>query len=252
MKRTKIIICGIAGRMGILIADLAKKDPEVELIGGIDQPGHPQYPSTLEPLIENADAIIDFSTPESTLEHMQVAAKHKKAVVIGTTGLSNEQINKINELSRDIPCVISPNMSIGVNLMFNFVQDITKKLPQYDIEVVELHHRNKKDAPSGTAKKLVEKICEAKNSSYDSTVIHGRQGITGERPLGQIGIHAIRAGDIVGEHTVMWAGPGEVIELTHKALSRATFAGGAIQAAKFAAKAKPGKYSMEDVLSVRG
>lgn len=244
----KIIISGIAGRMGSLIAELAKKDPEIKLLGGIEKPGNPDFPSDLEPIIDKADVLIDFSTPTATLERLRIVQKHKKAVVIGTTGFTKEQIEEIDKITKDIPCVFSPNMSPGVNLMFDIAGEISKNLPNYDIEITESHHRNKKDAPSGTAKKLAEKICEATNAPVDKNAIYGRQGITGERPLGQIGIHAIRAGDIVGEHTVIWAGPGEVLELTHRALSRVTFASGALKAAKFIAKAKPGKYSMNDVL----
>lgn len=224
-----IIISGIAGRMGSLIAEMAKRDSDVKLIGGIEKPGNPDFPSSLESIIGNADVLIEFSSPEATMEHLQIAKKHKKAAVIGTTGFTKEQVGEINNISKEIPCVISPNMSPGVNLMFDIAGEITRGLPDYDIEIIEKHHRNKKDAPSGTAKRLAEGICKVKLS-------------------GQIDIHAIRAGDIVGEHTVIWAGPGEVLELTHKALSRETFAGGALKAAKFVVKAKPGKYSMNDVL----
>lgn len=243
-----IIISGICGRMGSLIADLAKKDQDIKLIEGVEKPGNPDFPSDLESIIEKTDVLIEFSTPEATLEHLRIVYKYKKAVVIGTTGFSKEQIQEIDRIAKEIPCVISPNMSPGVNLMFDIAGKISKHLPNYDTEIIESHHRNKKDAPSGTAKRLAEKICEANNLSLEKTAIYGRQGITGERPLGQIGIHAIRAGDIVGEHTVVWAGPGEVLELTHRALSRATFASGALRAAKFVTKAKPGKYSINDVL----
>lgn len=249
MKIINIIISGIAGRMGDLIAELVKRDTELKLIGGIEKPGNPDFPSELEPLIDKADVLIDFSAPIPTLERLRIAHKHKKAVVIGTTGFTNEQIDEIDRIAKDIPCVISPNMSPGVNLVFDLVKEITKKIPGYDIEIIESHHRNKKDAPSGTAKKIADSIAEAANISLEKSAIYGRQGMTGERPLGQIGIHAIRAGDIVGDHTVVWAGPGEVLELTHRALSRTTFANGAIKAAKFAAEAKPGKYSMVEVLT---
>lgn len=248
MKTTSIIISGIAGRMGSLIAELAKKDPEIDLVGGIEQSDNPDYPSDLESIIKKADVLIDFSTPDSTIDHIKTVLKHKKAIVVGTTGFTIEQLKEIDRIAEKIPCVISPNMSPGVNLMFDIAKEITKKVPNYDIEITEAHHRNKKDAPSGTAKKLADSICEGANLSIEKAAIYGRQGITGIRPLGQIGIHAIRAGDIVGDHTVVWAGPGEVIELTHRALSRTTFANGSLKAAKFAASAKPGKYSMKEVL----
>lgn len=243
-----IIISGIAGRMGSAIAELAKKDPELVLLGGLEKKGDKQYPSELEPIITKADVLIDFSSPEAAIEHLRIVQKYKKSAVIGTTGFTDLQIEEIDRIAKDIPCVISPNMSPGVNLMFEIASLITKHLSNYDIEIMEKHHRNKKDAPSGTAKKLAEKICESVNTSLEKKTIYGRSGITGARPQGQIGIHAIRAGDIVGDHTIIWAGPGEVLELTHRALSRVTFASGALNAAKFIAKAKPGKYSMEDVL----
>lgn len=243
-----IVISGICGRMGSTIAQLAKQDPEIKLLGGVEQQGNQDFPSGLKSFINKMDVLIDFSTPESTIEHLKLIAKNKKAIVIGTTGFTKEQLADIDTMAKKVPCVISPNMSPGVNLMFDITKEISKYLNDYDVEILESHHRNKKDAPSGTAKKLAEKICEAKNLSIESHIIHGRQGIVGERPLKQIGIHAIRAGDIVGEHTVVWAGPGEVLELTHRALSRTTFASGALKAAKFVSKVKPGKYSMEEVL----
>lgn len=243
-----VIITGAGGRMGSLIAAIAGKDPQIKITGLLEMPGHPEYPSELEPIIDNADVVIDFTTPESTLKYLEIVSKHKKAIVIGTTGFSKAQIEEIDKLSKKIPCVFSPNMSAGVNLMFDLVGKISKQLSDYDIELVESHHKRKKDAPSGTAKKLLENITEAVNLSIEESCIYGRNGITGERPKKQIGVHALRAGDIVGEHKVIWAGPGEVLELTHKAISRNTFANGALKAAKFAVSAKPGRYTMHDVL----
>lgn len=247
--KTKIIISGIAGRVGSLIAELTNNDPEIVLVGGIEQQGHPKYSHELEPIIDKADVLIDFSSPEAALEHLKIAKDHKKNVVIGVTGLNKEQLQQMDKLIDGIACVFSPNMSIGVNLMFGFASEMSKQIPKnYDIEIIESHHHNKKDAPSGTAKKLAEKIAQATGKNLDQDAVYGRQGITGARSQNEIGIHAIRAGDIVGEHTILWAGPGEVIELKHRALSRATFASGALTAAKFVAKAKPGKYNMLDVL----
>lgn len=243
-----IIICGIRGRMGSLIADLARQDPDINITGGVEKAGDPQYPDKLDSIIDGVDVIIDFSTPPAAMDHLRTASSHNKAIVIGTTGFSAAQTAEIDNISSAIPCVFSPNMSTGVNLMFHLVSEISKKLPGYDIEIIEQHHRRKKDAPSGTAKKIADHISRTLNLSPDKSWVHGRQGTTGERPRGQIGIHAVRAGDIVGEHTVIWAGPGETLELTHRALSRATFAQGALTAAKFAASAPPGKYNMQDVL----
>lgn len=226
----KVMISGIAGRMGSLIAKLAKNDPEIELVGGVEKEGHPEFGSRLEEIMDKADVLIEFTTPETTLEHLKIVQKHKKSIVIGTTGFTPAQYKEIDKLTEGISCVLSPNMSPGVNLMFDLVGKISSRLQKdYDIEIVESHHHHKKDAPSGTAKRIAENICKSTGRSKVPT-------------------HAIRAGEIVGEHTIIWAGPGEVLELTHRALSRATFASGAIAAAKFAARAKPGKYSMHDVL----
>ena len=244
----KIIICGIKGRMGRLIAQLADNDKNIKLVGGTEKPGDREYPDKLETIIEKADVVIDFTTPSLSIENLKTAAARKKAAVIGTTGFTEQQLTEIDKISREIPCVCSPNMSTGVNLMFNLVSRISEKLPDYDIEIIEKHHRRKKDAPSGTAKKIADNISKTLNLSPDKSCVHGRQGTTGERPHNQIGIHAVRAGDIVGEHTIIWAGPGETLELTHRALSRATFAQGALKAAKFAAAAAPGLYTMQDVL----
>ena len=234
--------------MGRLIAQLADNDKNIKLVGGTEKPGDREYPDKLETIIEKADVVIDFTTPSLSIENLETAAACKKATVIGTTGFTEQQLTELDKISREIPCVYSPNMSTGVNLMFNLVSRISEKLPDYDIEIIEKHHRRKKDAPSGTAKKIADNISKTLNLSPDKSWVHGRQGTTGERPHDQIGIHAVRAGDIVGEHTIIWAGPGETLELTHRALSRATFAQGALKAAKFAAAAAPGLYTMQDVL----
>jgi len=229
----KIIVCGAAGRMGSLISSIAKKSPEIELAAQIEKEGSPIFPHNLESFIDKANVVIDFTTPSSALEHLKIAQKHKKAVVIGTTGFSPAQIKELDKFSEGIPCVVSPNMSPGVNLLFELAPQISKKLGNgYDIDITEAHHRYKKDAPSGTAKEIAKYI----------------QAATGKT---EIPTHSIRAGEIVGQHTIIWAGPGEVIELTHHALSRTTFANGALQAARFAAGAKPGRYDMLDVLGKR-
>lgn len=228
----KIIISGIAGRMGSLIRDIATKDPEVELTGGIEKEGHSEFTNDLSSIIDKADVLIEFATPEAAIQHLKIAQTHKKAVVIGTTGFTKDQLKEIDKYRKGIACVISPNMSPGVNLVFDLVSTISKKLGKdYDIEITESHHHHKKDAPSGTAKKIAENICNA----------------TGRN---KIPTHAIRAGEIIGEHTILWAGPGEVLLLSHHALSRTTFASGAVYAAKFASHAEPGKYSMQDILKL--
>ncbi|NPA12402.1 MAG: 4-hydroxy-tetrahydrodipicolinate reductase [Aquificae bacterium] len=264
----KVIISGALGRMGRKIAQLSFQDPDVEIVGGVENPKFAKEGQTigqaigedinapivsdLSQIISNGDVVIDFaSDPEAVLEHTKIAADHGKAMVIGTTGLSQEQINRLKEYSKRIPIVFAPNMSIGVNLLFKLVREAVKVLKDkgYDIEVVEMHHRFKKDAPSGTAVKIVDIL---KEETGIQNVVYGREGVYPEgRPDKEIGVFALRGGDVVGEHTVIFAGLGERIELTHKAGSRDIFAKGAVEGAKWV-KGKPaGLYDMQDVLGLK-
>ena len=205
----------------------------------------------MEEIIQNADQIIEFTNPQVSLEHLEIAAKYKKAMIIGSTGFSGEEITKMKNLSRNIPFLFSPNMSLGVNLLFKLAAETAAALgDDYDIEIVEAHHRFKKDAPSGTAKKLAQEIAQAKGINLNEVAIYGREGIIGERKKGEIGIHSIRGGDIAGEHTVMFTALGERLQLSHKAHSRDTFAHGSIQAIKFMEGKSPGFYEMKDVLKI--
>lgn len=261
----KIVMNGAMGKMGQAILECALKDPDIEIAGVIE---HKQHPFINAPLIipsgiqkfnlmladhlkitDGKSVLIDFTTPESCMNILKSAEKQNVPMVIGTTGLSKEQEKKIEKAAKKIPVVYAPNMSVGVNLLFKLVQIASNVLSQnYDIEIWETHHRFKKDAPSGTAKKLAQIIADNLGLDYEKATKHGRVGITGERPEKEIGMHCLRAGDIVGEHTVLFSTLGERIELTHRAHSRATFALGAIAAAKFASKAKPKLYSMLEVL----
>lgn len=264
-----VIIAGIMGRMGRKIAQLAFEDSNVGIAGGVESPDCVHFhenvgeiigekleapiTSDLSKIIDKGDVIIEFSgNTEAALGHLRLAAadKNKKGVVIGTTGFSEEQINEIKELSKNVPVVLAPNMSIGVNLLFKLVEEAAKVLKDkgYDIEVVEMHHRFKKDAPSGTAVKIVEIL---KNATGIKKVVYGRHGLIGERPSDEIGVFALRGGDVVGDHTVIFAGLGERLELTHKAGSRDIFAKGAIEAAKWVKGKKPGLYDMMDVLGLK-
>lgn len=256
----KIIISGICGKMGSRILALAAENEEIKVVGGIETGGHPMVGKKIPPvncpvedklegLINQADVLVDFSNPGATLEHLKVAEKFKKPFVTGTTGISEEQTEKIKAISRGIPVVLSPNMSIGVNLLFKLVGEVAKVIPSYNVEIVESHHNQKKDAPSGTALKLAEKINQASGGKLN--YIYGRKGITGARKPDEIGILSVRAGDIVGEHTVVFAGTGERIELAHRAHSRDTFAAGALLAALWVVHKKPGLYDMQDVLGIR-
>jgi len=261
----RIIVNGAAGRMGRTVIALASQDADFRIVGAIEAAGHPDLArdagttagvsalgipitSSLAGKIADADVLVDFSERKSTLSCLEVASEAGKAMVIGTTGLSDEEMARVRKAAEKIPIVLSPNMSIGVNVLFKIAEETARKLRGYDVEIFEVHHNRKKDAPSGTAKKLAQVIAEATGRDPCRDAVYGRQGIVGERKPNEIGLHAARAGDIVGEHTVIFAGPGERVELVHRAHSRNTFASGALRAARFAACAPPGLHTMADVL----
>ncbi|OEG71904.1 4-hydroxy-tetrahydrodipicolinate reductase [Candidatus Endomicrobiellum trichonymphae] len=256
----KITICGAAGRMGQAILAIAKSDENVKIAGALEYDGSkaigtgdPVVSSVgdLEKFLSETDALIDFTNPESALRNLEAAGKYKVSVVIGTTGFNEEQRKKIAEISKSIPVVFSPNMSAGVNILFKLVEDVAKKIPDYDIEIVELHHNKKKDSPSGTAAKLAEIAAASIGKNISDAGVYGRHSADAVRKKDEIGLHSIRAGDVVGDHTVYFAGHGERIELTHRSHSRDTFAAGAVRAAKWVAGRKPGLYDMTDVLSLK-
>lgn len=262
----KVVVTGAGGRMGGRISSLVIAEKGMELVGVVERQEHPCLgkdigellglgktdlilQENLKKVINSGQVIIDFSAPEATLTHLRLAVEHKKAMVMGTTGFSEKQIAEIKDLAQNIPCLMSPNMSLGVNLLFKVAPDVARALGDgYDIEIVEAHHRRKKDAPSGTAKRLAEILSEARGQSLKEVAVYGRKGMMGERPKEAIGIHVVRGGDIIGDHTVIFAGEGETVELIHRAHSRDTFARGAIRAARFVATATKGLYSMQDVL----
>jgi 4-hydroxy-tetrahydrodipicolinate reductase len=250
----KITVCGAAGKMGKMIIGKILADSNLILTGVVESKGNSSIGQTVdkvkitdnfESALKLSDVAIDFTTPDATLEHLEIACKNKKAIIIGTTGIADNGIKKIKEASKEIPIVFTPNMSVGVNLLFKLVDEVAGVLSNYDVEIVEAHHNQKKDAPSGTALKLAEII----SKKLKLTQVYGRQGNVGPRKR-EIGIHAVRAGDIVGEHNVIFAGPGERIELIHKAHSRETFAVGAVEAAKWIYNKKPGLYDMQNVLGL--
>lgn len=202
--------------------------------------------------IEGADVLIDFTRPEPSLQYLEACEAAKVKMVIGTTGFSAEQKTRIAQVSHDLGIVFAPNMSVGVTLLTNLVQAAAKVLSEgYDIEVIEAHHRHKVDAPSGTALRLGEAAAAGAGRDFDKVALYAREGITGERDPNSIGFATVRGGDIVGDHTVLFAGTGERIELTHKASSRATFALGALRAAKFLRDKKSGLFDMQDVLGLK-
>jgi 4-hydroxy-tetrahydrodipicolinate reductase len=257
-----VIVCGACGRMGKRIIDVLSQDGDIELVGAIEAKGHeglgnevaPKVKVTdnLEKIIDTAEVVIDFTNPQASLKNLEVASRFKKAMVIGTTGHTEQEKKLVAERARTIPLLMAPNMSLGVNLLFKVVDGVAKVLKGYDVEIVEAHHNRKKDAPSGTAAKLEETIAQALNFNLKEAGVYGRKGIVGPRKPKEIGVHSVRAGDIVGEHTVIFAGTGERLELTHRAHSRDCFARGAVEATKWIVKQSPGLYDMQDFLGLKG
>ncbi|NIM03970.1 4-hydroxy-tetrahydrodipicolinate reductase, partial [bacterium] len=206
----------------------------------------------LEKIIDTAEVVIDFTNPQASLKNLEVASRFKKAVVIGTTGHTEQEKKLVAEKAKTIPLLMAPNMSLGVNLLFRVVDVVAKVLKGYDVEIVEAHHNRKKDAPSGTAAKLGETIAQSLNLNLKEAGVYGRKGMVGPRKPQEIGVHSVRAGDIVGEHTVIFAGTGERLELTHRAHSRDCFARGAVEATKWIVRQSPGLYDMQDLLDLKG
>lgn len=243
---TRVIIAGSKGRMGEALLDCAPLHSGIEVVGQIDQG------DDLQSIAKECDVVLDFSVHDATVSIMETCAHHGKAMVIGTTGHSQEDRAAIARRSADIPIVMASNFSTGVNTLFWLTRKAAELLgPAYNLEVMEMHHRLKKDAPSGTARTLAEILAEVRGQQLEEVVKHGRYGITGERSVGEIGVHAIRGGDVAGDHTVIFAGPGERLELTHKASSRGTFANGALRAAVWVSDKSPGLYDMQDVLGLK-
>lgn len=243
---TRIIITGSKGRMGQALLACAAGNPGLEVAGQIDQG------DDLRSVIERGDVVIDFSFQAATRGIAELCAAHKKAMVIGTTGHSDAEKSQVSSLKSQIPMVWSSNYSTGVNALFWLTRKAAEILgPGFDLEIVEMHHRLKKDAPSGTAKTLAEILADVRKQQLEKVARHGRVGIVGERTATEIGIHSVRGGDVVGDHTVMFADVGERLELTHKASSRETFANGALRAAQWIVKQRPGLYDMQDVLGLK-
>ena len=244
--KTKLIIVGSKGRMGEALLRLAGQDSKLELVAGIDQGDN------VLDFIDRCNVLIEFAHHSLSGGLAKIAADHGKALVIGTTGHTAGESRAIETASRRIPIVFSPNYSIGVNLLFYLTRIAAETLGEnYDEEVVEMHHRQKLDAPSGPARRLGEILAKAAGGAYEELARHGRQGDVGARPPRIIGMHALRGGDVVGDHTVHFAATGERIELTHRASSRDTFAAGALRAAQWVHTQKPGLYSMQDVLGLK-
>ena len=243
----RVLLVGARGRMGRAVASAAASRAEVEIAAECDRG------DDIRARVSGCDVVVEFSHAEATAAVCAACVKAGKPLVVGTTGHSAEQMLSIREAAASIPIVLAPNFSVGVNTLFWLTRKAAGLLgDDFDIEIVEMHHRLKKDAPSGTAKRLAEVACESRGLEYERDVAHGRAGLIGERPAKQIGMHAVRGGDVVGDHTVIFAAAGERVELTHKASSRETFAIGALRAAHWLTGKAPGLYSMEDVLGLGG
>ena len=262
----RVVVCGALGRMGRRIIDLSLQDSDVEVVGGVEHPdclpshdlgealGRDELkgvPLTirLEDILPECDVVIEFSgNTTASVGHTKIATLEGKAIVIGTTGFTQQEIEEIEDCSKKAPVLLSPNMSLGVNLLFKLVEIASRVLKDknFDMEVVEIHHRFKKDAPSGTAVKLSQIL---KDTAGLERIVHGREGHA-PRETGDLGVFAVRGGDVVGDHTVYFLGFGERIELTHRATSRDTFAKGSVEAAKWIKGKKPGLYNMFDVLNL--
>jgi 4-hydroxy-tetrahydrodipicolinate reductase len=266
--KTKVVITGVSGRMGVALLEGVFADDALTLHAAVDravsvligQDAGAQFgiasgvnvTSDIDAALEGADVLIDFTRPEAAMQYLDACQQAGVQMIIGTTGFSDEEKAKIEAASQKNAVVFAPNMSVGVTLLINLVEQAAKVLSEgYDIEVVEMHHRHKVDAPSGTALRLGEAAAQGLGQDLKDCAIYAREGVTGEREAGKIGFATLRGGDVVGDHTVVYAGTGERVEITHKASSRATFALGALRAAKFLADKKTGLFDMRDVLGLK-
>ena len=265
----KAIVAGAAGRMGERIIHMIRQSQDIALIAAFEHPDHPNVnedaglvagigkigvniAESLQEVIDLGDVLIDFTTPEATLGNLKLAVSHELSMVIGTTGFTGERLEEVTGLAKKIRCVMAPNMSVGVNVMFRIVGEMAEILGNdYDMEILEIHHRRKKDAPSGTALRLAQILATAVNRDLEKVAVYERRGLVGERSDEEIGIQTWRAGDVTGDHMVMFGGIGERLELTHRAHNRDNFARGALRAAKWIVKQPLGLYDMQDVLGLR-
>jgi 4-hydroxy-tetrahydrodipicolinate reductase len=265
----KAIVAGAGGRTAGRIIHMIQGSEDIILAGAFEHRDHAcvsqdvghvvglgetgiQVSGSLEEIIDQGDVLIDFTTPEATLENIRMASPHGLSMVIGTTGIAGEDLKELTELAKVIRCVMAPNMSVGVNVMFRMAAEMAKILGNdYDMEILEIHHRQKKDAPSGTAMRLAQILAQSVNRDLERVAVYERRGMIGQRSDEEIGIQTWRAGDITGEHTVMFGGMGERLELTHRAHNRDNFARGAIRAALWVVNQPVGLYDMQDVLGLK-
>ncbi len=268
MSDKKVVVTGASGRMGRRLVALTDAEDGLVLSGAVEAPGHPdlgvdagllagtrelgvKITDDLSDLLDDADVLIDFTAPKVSVESAGLCAEKNTAVVIGTTGMTEDENAKVRSYKDKVAIVLAPNMSVGMNVLFHLVKESAKILGRdFDIEIVEAHHNMKKDAPSGSAVHLAKVAAKGRNFSYPDCARHCRDGIIGERPKDEIGVQTVRGGDIVGDHTVLFAGTGERIELVHRAHSRDTFAKGAVRTALWLTGKGPGVYNMSDVLGL--
>lgn len=268
MSKIKIAVAGSSGRMGKMLLESVAQADDLVLHAALEHGGSAmlgrdageligascgvQISADVEAALQGADVLIDFTRPEGTLHHLEICRKLGVNMVIGTTGFNAQQKAQLGAGAQDIGIVFAPNMSVGVNLLFKLLETATRVLSEgYDIEIIEAHHRHKVDAPSGTALGLGEVVARTLGRDLADCAVYGREGVTGERDPSTIGFATVRGGDIVGDHTVLYAGIGERIEITHKASSRATFALGALRASRFLKANPAGMYDMQDVLELK-
>lgn len=261
-----IVIVGACGRMGKMITQHIEQQVDMRIVGAITSPNHPMLghdvgevagirpigvpvTNNLSEIIDESDLVIEFTSPKATIEHLRDVVDASKAMIIGTTGFNDEELMEVNQTATAIPCVMAPNMSLCVNILFQVIPIITKALGEdYDIEVIETHHRAKVDAPSGTAQRLAGLIAETLELELPSVAVYGRHGNLCKRPKQEIGIHALRGGDLIGDHTVLYAGTAERLEITHRAQNRKAYAAGTLRAARWVVNAPNGLHDFRDVI----
>ena len=269
MIMTKAIVAGAAGRMGERIIRMIHHGRDITLAAAFERPDHPsvnldagqvsgtgdtgiKIAGSLKEVIGLGEVLIDFTAPQATLENIRMASSHGLSMVIGTTGITGDTLKEVTDLARTIRCVMAPNMSVGVNVMLRIAGEMARMLGKdFDMEILEVHHNLKKDAPSGTAVRLAQVLAESMDRDLEKVAVYERKGIIGERKDEEIGIQSLRAGDITGEHTVMFGGIGERLELIHRAQNRDNFARGAVRAAVWIVKQPMGLYDMQDVLGFK-
>lgn len=265
----KAVVAGAAGRMGRRLVALLQESKQFTVVGAVERADHPDLGRDAGELagigrlnvpvidrvttaLEGAQVLLDFTAPAAAMRDLEAASQAQVAMVLGTTGLTDADLARARTLAQRTACVQSPNFSVGVNMLYGILADVARTLGEaYDVEVIEAHHHMKKDAPSGTAERIAQVLAQALGRDLPQVGVYGRHGMVGERPAKEIGVHAIRAGDIVGEHTILFGGMGERIEITHRAQSRDNFACGAIRAAGWVVGKAPGLYSMLDVLGLK-